>query len=242
MRYTVEKQVFEMFPRFRRGVVIATEVNNTSHDAVVDRLLGDAIAGIPSTASTIEQQRIDVWNDAYRRLGLNPSKFTPSVSFLLNQVRRGRPPKSINTLVDLFNTVSLKLQIPCGGDDLAATEGGDLCLGFATGTETFAPLFRPEAIENPSPDELIYYTPQTQRVLCRRWTWRNSDFSKLTPATRAAAVNLDFMTPPFDDIEIDKAIDELANLISTFCGGKIDTHFLKPTAPSFEFDLITASR
>lgn len=239
MLYRVENRVFEMFPAFRRGVVIATNIHNSSTVPAVDRLLSDAIANVTINASQVERERVAVWNDAYRRLGLDPLKVTPSFSFLLHQIRRGKPPRSINTLVNIFNALSVKWIMPCGGDDLAAIDGGDLCLGFATGAETFSPLFKPNVVERPLADELIYYTSQTRKVLCRRWTWRNSDFSKLTASTRAAAVNLDFMAPPFTDIEIQTATDELANLVNAYCGGRVETHILSPINPSFEFRLQT---
>lgn len=236
MIYEVESRVFELFPTFRRGVILATDVDNGSPNATVERLLSDTISGVPGAPTSIEQQRVDAWNAAYERLGVDPRKVTPSVSFLLNQVRRGRPPKSINTLVNLFNAMSLKMVIPCGGDDLAAIEGGDLRLGFATGKETFAPLFKPDAGENPLPGELIYFTPQTGRVLCRRWTWRNSDFSKLTSKTRTTVINLDFMIPPLTEVEVDGATEDLANMVRDFCGGTVKTHVLSSDTPSFDLN------
>lgn len=237
MLYRVENRVFEMFPAFRRGVVIATNINNSSTVPAVDRLLSDAIANVPITPSQVENERVAVWNDAYRRLGLDPLKVTPSFRFLLNQIRRDKPPRSINTLVNIFNASSVKWIMPCGGDDLAAIDGADLCLGFASGTETFSPLFKPNVVESPLADELIYYASQTRKVLCRRWTWRNSDFSRLTASTRAAAINLDFMAPPFTYREIQAATDELANLVNTYCGGSVESHMLSPINPSFEYGL-----
>jgi DNA/RNA-binding domain of Phe-tRNA-synthetase-like protein len=234
MRYELESRVFELFPRFRRGVIVASDVDNGSPNATVERLLSDAISGVPPAPTSIEEQRVNAWNAAYERLGIDPRKVTPSMSFLLSQVRRGRPPRSINTLVNLFNAVSLKRIIPCGGDDLNAIEGGDLRLGFATGKETFAPLFKPDAAESPLPGELIYFTPQTGRVLCRRWTWRNSDFSKLTAETRSTVINLDFMIPPLTEAEVNVATEDFANMVRNFCGGTVKTYVLSSNAPSFE--------
>lgn len=233
MLYKVETEVFDMFPAFRRGVVVATAIDNSEVNPEVARLLSDAVATVPTVQSSSECKRIEVWEEAYRRFGVDPKKITPSISFLLKQIRRGKPPRSINTAVDLFNVISLRWTTPCGGDDIAALKGDDLRLGFAHGDETFSPLFKPEAIEKPDAGEVIYYTPQTRRVLCRRWTWRNCDFSKLTTDTRVTAINIDMMVPPFSETDVDSALAELADMIKYFCCGQVETHLLTSTNPSF---------
>lgn len=226
--YTVEPVIFEMFPAFRRGVVVATAIDNRSPDPETARLLAEAAAG-----ATADRAKIEVWNDAYRKFGADPDKHTPSIRFLWQQIQKGKPPRPISKVVDLFNIISLHWMAPCGGDDLAALDGGDLLLGLARGDETFAPLFKPAAVEHPLPGEVIYYTPQTRRVLCRRWTWRNADFSKIAPETKAVAVNIDMMMPPFSGPALDAALEDLAGMLQRFCGGGVRTHVLSIDAPSF---------
>jgi DNA/RNA-binding domain of Phe-tRNA-synthetase-like protein len=237
MLYSVETEVFDMFPAFRRGVLVASDIDNSEANPEVTRLLSDAVASVPAVQSDAERLRVEVWDEAYRKFGADPKKVTPSISFLLKQIRRGKPPRSINTVVDLFNFISLRWTVPCGGDDITAPKGDDLRLGFARGDETFSPLFKPELVETPDAGEVIYYTPQTRRVLCRRWTWRNSDFSKLTTATRAVAINVDMMVPPFFEADVAAALSELAEMIKFFCGGQVKTHLLTPTSSSFHIAL-----
>jgi len=226
--YTVEPAIFEMFPAFRRGVVVANGIDNTNTDPETVRLLAAAAAN-----ASAEPAKIEVWNEAYRTFGADPDKHTPSIRFLYQQIQKGKPPRSISKVVDLFNIISLRWIAPCGGDDLSALEGGDLLLGLARGDETFAPLFKPAAVEAPLPGEVIYYTPQTRRVLCRRWTWRNADFSKIAPATKAVAINVDMMMPPFTETDLESALGDLAGMLRRFCGGEVHTHVLKPATPSF---------
>jgi len=226
--YTLEPAILEMFPAFRRGVVVATGIDNSSADPETGRLLAAAAAN-----ASAEPAKIEVWNDAYRKFGADPGKFTPSIRFLHEQIRRGKPPRSISKVVDLFNIISLRWTAPCGGDDLTAIEGGDLLLGLAHGDETFAPLFKPTAIDHPSPGEVIYYTPQTRRVLCRRWTWRNADFSKIAPGTRAVAINIDMMTPPFTEADLESGLADLSEMLRRFCGGEVRTQVLQLSTPSF---------
>ena len=228
--YSVDPKIFEIFHAFRRGVVVATNIDNTTNDPELGVLLVEA-----SQAPAETPPAITVWNEAYLKLGVDPQKFTPSIKFLYEQIRKGKPPRSISKIVDIMNLVSLRRMAPCGGDDLSAIAPGDLRLGFANGDETFAPLFKPTAFDNPAPGEVIYYTPQTKQVMCRRWTWRNSDFSKITPLTSKVAINIDIMAPPFTDGDVDSALAEMAQLLEKYCGTHTVCHKFTAATPEFTF-------
>jgi DNA/RNA-binding domain of Phe-tRNA-synthetase-like protein len=59
----------------------------------------------------------------YRRFGVDPSRYRPSSEALLRRVSRGEPLPRVNSLVDVANVVSLRLQVPVGLYDLARVEG-----------------------------------------------------------------------------------------------------------------------
>jgi lysyl-tRNA synthetase class 2 len=63
-------------------------------------------------------------------------------------------------------------------------------------------------------------------VLCRRWNWRNADFSKITPETRNLAINVDGMMPAIGREEIEEAAEELKQLLLQHCGGAIRIEYL----------------
>jgi DNA/RNA-binding domain of Phe-tRNA-synthetase-like protein len=239
--YTIEGRVFELFPEFRRGVVIATGMDNHSGGAEIAALLAKAVSEVTPTPSACEQARISVWNTAFTKFGADPNKYTPSIRFLYEQIRRGKPPRSINKAVDAINLTSITWGAPCGGDDLNSLDGGDLCLGIARGDETFAPLFKPYAVENPIPGEVIYFTPQTRRTMCRRWTWRNSDFSRLKPETKAMAVNIDMMVPPFNQDQLDLAIRCLEILLRQACRATVRSFVLSRVRPVAEIAILGAA-
>lgn len=227
--YTIEESVFETFPAFRRCVVIADGLDNHGSDPEITRLLTDSASGVSPVPSNVERERISAWNQAYLRFGVDPERYTPSVRFLYEQIRKGKPVRSINKVVDVMNITSIQWCVPCGGDDLYALDGGDVCLGFARGDETFAPLFKPGHTENPKAGEMIYYTPQTRRVMCRRWTWRNADFSKLTPETSAVAINIDIVLGLFQESDLQVVLQSVVLLLRRFCYGKIATYILSPS-------------
>lgn len=77
--------------------------------------------------------------EAFSGMGIKPKKNPPSVINLIKRCRAGKPLPFINPLVAIFNCISLKYLLPCGGDDLNVIEG-DLRLGIADGTENYVPL------------------------------------------------------------------------------------------------------
>jgi len=232
--YVIEQRIFDIFPAFRRGVVVATHLDNSSPSSELTELLAEAGKNLMATAEASDPERITVWKDAYLKLAVDPNKFTPSIKFLYDQIRKGKPPRSISKIVDVMNLISLRWMAPCGGDDLKTILPGDIKLGMATGDESFAPLFKAAAFDYPLPGEVIYYTPQTKKVMCRRWTWRNADFSKIAPETADVAINIDIMAPPFAESDVDTVLGELAGLLEKYCGGKTTCFKLTPSSPSFE--------
>jgi DNA/RNA-binding domain of Phe-tRNA-synthetase-like protein len=59
----------------------------------------------------------------YRRFGQDPTRHRPSSAALLRRVRRGGRLPRVNSLVDVANVVSLRLQVPVGLYDLDRVQG-----------------------------------------------------------------------------------------------------------------------
>lgn len=59
----------------------------------------------------------------FRRFGVDPTKVRPSSEALLRRVKRGDGLPRVNSLVDVANVVSLRLQVPVGLYDLDRVEG-----------------------------------------------------------------------------------------------------------------------
>jgi len=227
MRFCIEEEVLKMFPQFCRGIALAAGINNSRPSPELERLLREEEEKMRQNPAIdlATHPRLAAWKDAYRQFGSNPNKFTPSIVFLAKQVKSGKPVRSISPAVDAFNLISIRHVIPCGGDDMDSVEG-DVTLGRAASDETFAPIFKPEEIERPEPGEVIYVNRHTKRILCRRWNWRNADFSKITPETRNLAINVDGMMPSIGRPEIEEAAEELKQLLIQYCGGTISVHCL----------------
>ncbi len=235
MRITIAQEVFDKWPEYRRYVVVGTGLDNGEVDSPLLALLREAELGVrndPELENYKEYPLIASWRYVFEDMGLNPNKFPPSIANLIKRTRSGKDLPFINRLVAIFNIISLRYRIPCGGDDLACLEG-DLRLGPAKGDEVFAHLGNSEAVENPEPGEIILHDTGNGSVFCRGWCWKNGDPSKITPATTHVAINLDSM-PPLDVTTHRMAAEELVRLLENHCGGTTVIKLISPESSFFE--------
>jgi DNA/RNA-binding domain of Phe-tRNA-synthetase-like protein len=219
MKDVVSPEVLAKFPHYIRGVVIAQGVSNHGEDQRLIELLRKAVedaARDESLQDIKNHPRIAPWRRAYADFGTNPNKFNCSIESLARRARRGDQLPYINTMVAVFNYFSLKHMVPSGGDDLDLVDG-DLRLTLAKGDEPFVPLGA-DAVENPLPGEVIYV--DNSKVMCRRWNWRQSAQTKLSPTTTKVAINVDCL-PPVSRDEAEAITAELAELVREFCGGEV---------------------
>lgn len=87
-------------------------------------------------------------------------------------------------LVDLYNSISLRYGIPCGGENIDAIDG-DMHLGVTQGNDTFWPLGA-EKSEPTLPGEVCYY--DHSGAICRCWNWREAQRTMLTEETKNAVI------------------------------------------------------
>lgn len=235
MKIEIAQEVFQKYPDYRRIVVIGRDLDNSEEDAALLALLREAEAEVrqdPELENLKEYPPVASWRSVFEDMGLNPNKFPPSIANLIKRTCAGKDLPFINRLVAIFNIISLRYRIPCGGDDLGCVTG-DVRLGPAKGDEVFAHLGNPEAVENPAPGEIILQDTGNGSVFCRGWCWKNGDPSKITPRSRFVAINLDAM-PPVDGETHEKASRELVSLLEAHCGGSAKATLVGPENPFFE--------
>lgn len=224
-KYTIEDEVFRLFPGYVRGVVLANGVRNGESPAELIALLRAAEASVRDRlkAETVaEHPRMASWREAYRSFGAKPSKYRPSMEAMARRVLKNQEIPSINTLVDIGNVVSLRYLVPAGGHAVDVLEG-DIALRPATGEESFVP-FGSEQEERPIPGEIIFV--EGNRVLTRRWTWRQANHTLLVPTTKAVEFNVDGLPPvPFEEVE--EICREIEALIRQYCGGRTRYEILR---------------
>jgi len=237
MRFAVDKSVFEKFPEYRRGIVVARQAVNLSADPELEARLRDAERSVVERLTDGEWRtapRVAAWLEAFARLGVGVGSKPPSVAALVKRVAKGASLPFINQLVALMNITSLENLVPCGGDDLD-TVGGELVLRPATGVESYRPLGKPDTLEHPHPGELTLVDVENDVVLCRCWCWRNSDVTKLTEKTMTVALNVDLMSPAVAVEEGTEMTRRLADDVRRHCGGHVEWRMLAPGEPATQF-------
>jgi DNA/RNA-binding domain of Phe-tRNA-synthetase-like protein len=225
MRLLVTPEIFALFPEALFGVVVVHEIDNSGEDEDVlaalhreEERVREAFAG----ASIPDHPRIAPWREAYRRFGAKPKDYPSSIENLVRRVSKGHSLPHINTLVDLYNTISLRHLLPAGGEDLDRIEG-DVLLAVAGESEAPVRLLGEPEERAPRSGEVIY--KDAVGAICRRWNWKEADRTKLTPETRNAVLVLEGL-PPVSRDEVAGAAEELAGLVKAYCGGAIRTALL----------------
>lgn len=218
----IKKELFERFTDFKRGVVLISDIENSKENEKIKKFLDEEIKR-KATQHNLEHNYVKAWDEIHRNFGSNPNKFPPSIKALVKRIEKAAKLPFINSAVALFNYISIKYLIPCGGDDVEKIRGNP-CLGFSRGMEFFTPIGS-QQIENPEAGEVIYYDDETLNVMCRKWNWRNGDFSKITENTKKIVINVDGAGVVPESL-IKAARDELAQLLVENCKAKLITNLL----------------
>jgi DNA/RNA-binding domain of Phe-tRNA-synthetase-like protein len=232
MQFIIEDAFWSLFPDTLIGIVVAHGVDNTANERpAITALLGEAVAGATAAlegADIAAHAAVAPWRRAYQAFGVKHSKYRSSIEGLLRSAQSGRL-RGVNPLVDLYNTVSLRHQLPCGGEDLAAIRG-DIRLTRARGGEPFVPLGA-SADEPPQPDEVIYC--DDAGAICRCWNWREADRTRLTEATTDAFLCIEAL-PEIGAARLRAACDDLATLVRAHLGGAATVEVLDRARPALD--------
>lgn len=228
----VDEEIFRAFPEARLGLMAFAGIRNggesagilealrQAEDETVRRFQGTLVA---------EHPHIACWREAYRAFGAKPKDHPSSIENLVRRVTKGQRLRSVNRLVDLYNTISLRHLVPVGGEDLAAVDG-DVELTFATDHEPPVRLLGEPEARPPKPGEVIY----RDRIgaLCRRWNWKEADRTRLTEETTDGFLVVEGL-PPVGRVLIESALAELAARVQEHCGGIVRTGMVGRDQPEF---------
>jgi len=215
MRFKAE--VFDRYPGANIGVLTANGITVVPGDPGLDGLKKEAlslaeekIGGRPVTRHPF----IASWREMYRSFGTKPGDYRPSAEALVRRaLKTGRLP-TINTAVDAYNAVSVMHLIPMGGFDLDRVVG-DITLRFSPGGEEFTPLGSDER-EETYVGEVVY--ADDEKILTRRWNYRDCDETKITEETRSVVLFIDGPEGvPRSSVE--DALGDLKKLLTRHCGG-----------------------
>lgn len=245
LRFEVDPSLFVAHPGYRWGLLVIDGADNTAPATTVAHLLRAAESEVRARIQgpVADEPAVAAWREAFRRFGAKPAEHRSAIEALLRRALKPDTLPSINPLVDIGNALALRHQVPVGVHPIARGPGSDdqvhvITLRPARPGDQFAPPDgRPD--EPPSPGEIVL--ADGDRVLTRRWVWRQAAGTQIQPQTRCVFVNVDAL-PPITDATLTLALDEAANLLgqhvrARVCGRAV----LHAGQPRAEFTLADPS-
>lgn len=214
----IEKPFWDTFPQAKIGIIIIKDIDNSIRDdEKYSHMLveaGKEALFHLSDDQLSKNQVIKVWREAFQKFKTKKGARS-SIEALLKRVKAGGELSPINPLVDIYNSISLKYAVPCGGEDIDTFEG-DVRLTKALGEESFITLGTDKS-QPPLPEEIIY--KDDAGAICRCWNWREAVRTMLTEETKNAMLCIELV----DDsrqVDFENAMGELAKLVEDNLGGK----------------------
>lgn len=212
---TIAPAVLQLRPDYRVLLLIASNITPSPSSPSSESRLQQAETAAKSLLAThpvTELPHIAAWREAYKSFGAKPNKTRNSLEALTRRVEKGLP--RVNRLTDLYNAVSVKHQIPLGGEDLDLYVGPPR-LEVASGEEVFETTEKGErVVEHPVKGEVVWC--DDAGVTCRIWNWRQGPRTALTDGTTNALFILDELEPCSDG-DVRAAGDELVDALREFC-------------------------
>lgn len=209
---TVSDEVRALAPGFTHVAVDAHGLVNGPSTEATSALLDDAARRLAvrlDGRAPHEDPHMIAWRAAYTAFGAKPSRTRNSAEALAKRALADGGLPRINTLVDVYNAISVAHLIPVGGEDLDRIKGG-MRLVRATGGEEFVTAAAGErVVEHPDAGEVVWC--DDEGVTCRRWNWRQGPRTRLTEESVNAIFLLEGMG---QDAGLEAAAAELAELLA----------------------------
>ena len=223
-RFIIEDDFWSLFSHAKIGTVMCQGIDNSIRDVeIYEKLLQEAekeahkFIGLEEFSSN---PVISVWREAFQKFKTKKGARC-SIEALLKRVKNGNHIGTINPLVDIYNSISLRYGLPCGGEDID-TIAGDIRLTQANGNEPFIPLGYDE---NASPYESEIVYKDDAGAICRCLNWREAQRTMLTENTKNAFLCIELIDETRSD-GFHMALKELADLVSHNLGGIVKIEVL----------------
>jgi DNA/RNA-binding domain of Phe-tRNA-synthetase-like protein len=218
-QFQYHPEIIAQFPEIQAGVVFGWDIaNRNSPPGLLERYIAEQQSVLAEIGASplSELESLAAWRSAFRKFGVNPTKYRSAVEALLRRLTKQGDIPSINTLVDIGNLVSIRYRIPVAVFDAERTNGAIL-VRFAKGDEHFTPLFE-ESAEHPEPGEVIFLDGNGL-VAARRWCWRQSDQSAARPDTGSVMIVTEAHHPAAEQA-VRHAAADLERLVGEYLGGE----------------------
>ncbi|MBD3107525.1 hypothetical protein IEO70_04030 [Bacillus sp. AGMB 02131] len=232
-KFVIDPDFWAVFPEAQINVLTVKNIDNhvPGDTSYFSELLNNASkeSAVHLTAEVFSQnQVIDEWRKAFAKFKTKKGARS-SIEALLKRAYQGREFTPINPLVDIYNSISLKYAVPCGGEDLHKIVG-DLHLGKAKGGESFLPLGADE--DAPAlPGEIMYFDDEGS--ICRCLNWREAQRTMLTEETTDAVLVIEAINSQ-QTANANEAINELKQLMDAYFNTESAVKYLTKDEAVFE--------
>ena len=223
-KFIIEDDFWELFPNAKIGIITCNGIDNTIKDEnqykdMISQGEKEALSHLPNEEFS-SNEVIKVWRDAFKKFKTKKGARS-SIEALLKRVSTGKGLGTINPLVDIYNSISLKYAMPCGGEDMDKFVG-DIRLSKATGDESFITLGSDKS-EPPYEGEIVY--KDDEGAICRCWNWRESVRTMLTEDTKNAFLCIELVDENREK-DFENTLKELSQLVEKNLGGKSEISIL----------------
>jgi lysyl-tRNA synthetase, class I len=200
----IDPSVVKDYPDMAVGYLVA-DVSVEQDGGVVDNIQ-ELVERLGLTRDNLKDQvEISVWRSVYKNFGVKPSDYRSSVEALVRRAIDGKPAK-VNSIVDLYNYLSVKHLLPMGAMDLDQIQG-DIELRYGNEGEE-ADLLGVERPVKVLKTQVIY--ADAQRVITWLWNYRDAKGTAVTASTKRAIFFADSLVGA---ARAEEAIDELARTL-----------------------------
>lgn len=216
-KFIIEDSFWSLFPDAKIGIVICNGIDNSIKDK--EQFAEMISAGETEALKYLQDPEfsnnrvIKVWREAFQKFKTKKG-VRASIEALLKRIHNGNHIGTINPLVDIYNSISLKYALPCGGEDIDKF-AGNIRLTAAVGNEEFIPLGTDEN-SPPYEGEIVY--KDDMGAICRCWNWREAVRTMLTENTKNAFMCIESVDET-RAVDFENALNELAANVRDNLGG-----------------------
>jgi DNA/RNA-binding domain of Phe-tRNA-synthetase-like protein len=215
MEFTLDHKVHELGVRGR--FFLYTGIDNSERYPDFLKMYRDTMDGKLSELSEsffAEDSILQGFRDLHSAVGRSNRTYVSSPENLLKNLKKRGSLPSINLLVDIYNTISIKTHLALGAHDLERVSG-NIRLSLTSGSEKFVPLG--SSSSKPITDGEYGYIDDSDEILCRMEV-RQVEKTKITDKSRNVFFIVQGNMNTSEDF-LDEAVGMLDSLVMEYCGG-----------------------
>ncbi len=230
MHFCHAKEIWQQFPQLVPGVLVVDGLHPSAsvetrlqvlYQRAGERLSQGPESGMPEVAA---------WRRAYTQMGMKPTKYRSAGEALLRRFKRENDLPRVHPLIDFCNGVSLAFALPVAVFDLSKVSqylevryanGDEQYLAFSGGLETI-------------PSGEVIFADAANQAHARRWTFRQSRRSTVSPETGRALIVAEGLHDTADE-DIRALLDSLNEAISVIWSPPSQQAVLTAEAPRLDF-------